>query len=91
MSPVGGAGLPAERAGGTGTSEDDLEGEKSARLLIPNPVSSCAVAFLEDDILSGWFAVGVVGVGSDFSFRDWDPEGLSEELSESPRAGRSTR
>jgi hypothetical protein len=35
----GGAGLPAERAGGTGASENDLE--ESNGLLMPSPELSC--------------------------------------------------
>lgn len=87
---AGGGGLPAERAGGTGTSEEDLVGSESAAVTMPNPVLSCAAAVVVDDVRSGWLTVGVVGsVLSDLLVMDaagFNVEGLSE----SPRAGRST-
>jgi hypothetical protein len=88
VSDDGGAGLPAERAGGTGTSEGDLA--ESNGLLIPNPELSCGAARV-DEVRSGWVTVGVVGESAYLSAICPDPEGLNVEgLRESPRAGRST-
>jgi hypothetical protein len=87
----GGAGLPAERAGGTGTSEKDFPGGESAGCMMPSPALSCAAAVVVDDVRSGWLIVGVVGAGTDLSDRVIDAAGFNAEaLSESPRVGRST-
>lgn len=92
VSVEGGAGLPAERAGGTGTSDDAFENGDSIGFVMPRPVFNWAVAAFVDEVRSGWLAVGVVGDGSALSPREMDAEGLSAEgFSESPRAGRSTR
>lgn len=91
MSAEGGGGLPAERAG-MGTSEKPFEGEDSTGLVIPNPALSFVAATVVDDVRSGWLMVGVVGEGMDLSDLEIEAEGFSAEaLSESPRAGRSTR
>lgn len=81
MSADGGAGLPAERAGGTGTSENDLEDSKG--LLMPRPALTWAGAPWVDEVRSGCSTVGVDGDRAGWA----EPEGLRE----SPRAGRSTR
>jgi len=84
----GGAGRPPERAGRTGTS--DLEAGESIGLVMPSPALSCALAAAVEEVRSGWLAVGVVGEGTRFSFRERGAEGFKVEgLSESPRAGRS--
>lgn len=91
LSLDGGGGLPAERAGGIGTSENVLEGGDSTWLVMPNPACSCVAAAVVDDVLSGWVTVGVVGDGMGRSLLDKDAAGLRvEAFSESPRAGRST-
>jgi hypothetical protein len=86
---AGGAGLPAERAGGTGTSDEDFLDSESAAVTMPSPALSCAAALVVDDVRSGWLGVGVVGpVLSDLLVMG--AAGFSAEaLSESPRAGRS--
>lgn len=83
-----GAGLPAERAGGTGTSEKDFDRGESAVAVIPRPGFCVAAAELEE-VRAGWLIVGVVGRFSDLEVF---AEGFAVEgFNESPRAGRSTR
>lgn len=87
----GGGGLPAERAGGTGTSGKDFVGGDSTGLVMPKPAFKCAAAAVVEDVRSGWLIVGVVGDGAGLSDLVMDAEGFNAEaLSESPRAGRST-
>lgn len=85
-----GAGLPADRAGGTGTSDDDLFDGESAGLDMPRPAFICDAAKVEEEVRSGWVMVGVVGALPLFSdlveVECFNADGLSE----SPRAGRST-
>lgn len=92
FAAAGGGGLPAERAGGTGTSETDLLGGESAGFVIPSPALSWDAANVVEDVLSGWVRVGVVGAGPLFSDLVMEAEGFNPDgFSESPRAGRSTR
>lgn len=85
-----GAGLPADRAGGTGTSDDDLRDGESAGLLIPSPAFICAAAKVVEDVRSGWETVGVVGAWPLLSDLV-EAEGFNADgFRESPRAGRST-
>ena len=57
---------------------------------MPSPALRFALAVFVDDVRSGWLRVGVVGDGLRLSFREMGAEGLrAEDLSESPRAGRS--
>jgi hypothetical protein len=91
VSVEGGAGRPPERAGTTGGSEGVLDDGESAGLSMPSPALRFALAMFVEDVRSGWVRVGVVGEGMGFSFREMGAEGFrAEDLSESPRAGRST-
>jgi hypothetical protein len=58
---------------------------------MPSPALRFALAMFVEDVRSGWVRVGVVGEGMGFSVREMGAEGFrAEDLSESPRAGRST-
>jgi hypothetical protein len=91
VSVEGCAGRPPERAGSAGGSDGVLEDGESAGLSIPSPALRFALAVFVDDVRSGWLRVGVVGDGLGLSFREMGADGFrAEDLSESPRAGRST-
>ena len=91
VSVEGCAGRPPERAGSAGGSNGVLEDGESAGLSIPSPALRFALAVFVDDVRSGWLRVGVVGDELGLSFREMGADGFrAEDLSESPRAGRST-
>jgi hypothetical protein len=70
---------------------DFVDGD-SAGPDIPKPALSCVAAAFEEEVRSGKLTVGVVGDGTGFSERVKEGEGFNAAaLSESPRAGSSTR